>query len=187
MSGINLLSTDSLPTDAISFTKTGIFNTDFKLYQVVLSNVNFASDGTSGDNGNLLMTLTVGGTEDTDAADYTSMFIRGSHGFDEADEHNLTTVGWRINQESLGGTAGPQGQRWSGYMYIYGSQESRVTQMTGRGITGSGTGSGDSNGGQQAWIQGCYEQTGVVDGFKLTNSNGSKNFLTGKVSVYGIS
>lgn len=180
---MNLISTTAMPTGASTLTVTGL-TSDYNLYRLVFGNIGIATDA----NNNLFMTFTVGGTEDTDGADYSSMWIRGTQGFNESDfydDDGSSGVGIKLNQESLGGTSGAQGNRWAGIVDIYGSQDSRFTQTLIRSTMGSGTDSGDSNGGHNTFGAGSYKQTSTVDGFKLTATNG-ENFATGKVSIYGI-
>ena len=180
---MNLISTTDMPTGASTLTVTGL-TSDFNIYRLVFGNIGVATAA----NNNLYMTFTVGGTADSDGADYSSLWIRGSQGFDEADFHDddgSDGVGIKLNQESLGGTAGSQGNRLAGILDIYGSQESRFTQTLLRCTMGSGTDSGDSNSGHNTTGCGSYKQTAIVDGFKLTTSNG-ENFSSGKVSIYGI-
>lgn len=181
---INLISTTAMPTGASTLTITDVFNSDFLAYRLVFGNIGIATAA----NNDLFMTLTVSGTADSDAADYSSMWIRGSGGFDESDFHDddgSSGVGIKLNQESLGGTSGAQYNRWAGVMDIFGSQEARYTQTLIRSTMGSGNDSGDSNGGHNTFGAGTYKQTAVVDGFKLTATNG-ENFAQGKVSIYGI-
>ena len=93
---MNLISTTAMPTGASTLTVTGL-TSDYNLYRLVFGNIGIATDA----NNNLFMTFTVGGTEDTDGADYSSMWIRGSQGFDEADFHDddgSSGVGIKLNQ-----------------------------------------------------------------------------------------